>query len=127
MAGFEAKQCQKLLVQADSHVIRARKKDHDECELRRKQKEERDLIRENQIKEHNKVLKQQEEEHKQMILKRHQFIEKTKNATIFNQNKRCQNDVESDENIESDPGVNRRSKPTKLKNRYNVYYVSLCN
>ena len=48
-AATEARQCSDLLSQAHYHVARARKIDEQEREMRRKQEEERDVIRSKQV------------------------------------------------------------------------------
>lgn len=50
-AAAEARQCSDLLSQAQYHVAKARKIDEQERELRRKQEEERDTLRQKQIQE----------------------------------------------------------------------------
>lgn len=48
---WECRQCSDLLSQAQYHVARARKQDEEEKELRAKQEQERDLLRQQLIKE----------------------------------------------------------------------------
>lgn len=47
----ESRQCSDLLSQAQYHVARARKQDEEEKELRAKQEQERDLLRQQMLKE----------------------------------------------------------------------------
>lgn len=48
---LESRQCSDLLSQAQYHVARARKQDEEEKELRAKQEQERDLLRQQMLKE----------------------------------------------------------------------------
>lgn len=48
---WECRQCSDLLSQAQYHVARARKQDEEEKELRAKQEQERDLLRQQMLKE----------------------------------------------------------------------------
>lgn len=48
---WESRQCSDLLSQAQYHVARARKQDEEEKELRAKQEQERDLLRQQMLKE----------------------------------------------------------------------------
>ena len=50
-AESEAQYCQDLLIQAQYHVVRARRLDEDEKQLRKKQEEECEIIRQQQLKE----------------------------------------------------------------------------
>jgi len=50
-AAAEARQCSDLLSQAQYHVTKARKIDEQEREMRRKQEEERDALRQKQLHE----------------------------------------------------------------------------
>ncbi|KAF7272141.1 hypothetical protein GWI33_015055 [Rhynchophorus ferrugineus] len=83
LAGLEARQCKDLLSQAQYHVARARRVDEEERLLRRKQDEERTAFKMRQIEEQ----KRREEEHRatkeQMLQKRQEYKEKTKNALVF--------------------------------------------
>ncbi|XP_001951487.2 RNA polymerase-associated protein CTR9 homolog isoform X1 [Acyrthosiphon pisum] len=124
LADFEAKQCQDLLSQAQYHVARARKMDHDEREMRRKQEEERESLRVKQIEEQTKALQKQEEQRKEMLLKRQEYREKTKNALVFDhvlekpkgKGKRRENYCsDSGGSIASEPGRNRSPRPLKSK------------
>lgn len=47
----DCRQCSDLLSQAQYHVARARKQDEEEKELRAKQEQERDLLRQQLLKE----------------------------------------------------------------------------
>lgn len=48
---WDCRQCSDLLSQAQYHVARARKQDEEEKELRAKQEQERDLLRQQMLKE----------------------------------------------------------------------------
>lgn len=48
---WDCRQCSDLLSQAQYHVARARKQDEEEKELRAKQEQERDLLRQQLLKE----------------------------------------------------------------------------
>jgi len=126
LADIEAKQCQDLLSQAQYHVARARKMDNDEREMRRKQEEEREALRIKQIEEQTKALEQQEVQKREMLLKRQEYREKTKNALVFDQivekpkgkGKRRENYVsDSGGSIASEPGGNRSPRSSKSKSR----------
>lgn len=82
-AEMESKNCQDLLSQVQYHVVRAHKIEDDECEMRRKQKEELEAIHIKQTEEQIKNIQLQEEKKKEMILKRQEYKEKTKNVLKF--------------------------------------------
>lgn len=48
---WDCRQCSDLLSQAQYHVARARKQDEEEKELRAKQEQERDLLRQQMMKD----------------------------------------------------------------------------
>ncbi|VEN35073.1 unnamed protein product [Callosobruchus maculatus] len=73
LAELEARQCKDLLSQAQYHVARARRVDEEERLIKRKQEEERAAMEEEQ-----RLSKEQ------MLQKRQEYKEKTKNALIFN-------------------------------------------
>ncbi|XP_071957066.1 RNA polymerase-associated protein CTR9 homolog [Antedon mediterranea] len=82
-AASEARQCSDLLNQAQYHVRRARKQDEEERSIRQKQEEERSALRQ-KIQQEELAKKQAEEQKTQeMLAKRAQFIEKTKNILIL--------------------------------------------
>lgn len=80
---IEEQRCQDLLQQAQYHVMRARTMDEQEQEIRRKQELEREelrkkLMEEQRVREEEKIKQAQE-----LILKRQEYVEKTKNILIF--------------------------------------------
>lgn len=83
VAGVEASQCQDLLSQAQYHVARARHIDEEEKRMRKKQEDERIAFKLKQEEEK----KRREEENKrlmeEMLQKRQEYKEKTKNALII--------------------------------------------
>ncbi|KAL7034537.1 hypothetical protein ACKWTF_008002 [Chironomus riparius] len=83
VAGVEAGQCQDLLSQAQYHVARARHIDEEERRMRKKQEDERYAFKQKQEVER----KRREDESKrlieEMMVKRHEYKEKTKNALII--------------------------------------------
>eukprot|EP00102_Acyrthosiphon_pisum_P018617 XP_016655827.1 PREDICTED: RNA polymerase-associated protein CTR9 homolog isoform X2 [Acyrthosiphon pisum] len=122
LANIEAKQCKDLLSQAQYHVARARKMDNDERDSRRKQERERELYRVKQIEEQTIALQKQDEQRKEMLLKRQEYKEKTKNALVFDtvlekpkgKGKRRENyGSDSGRSISSVPGGNRSPRPSK--------------
>lgn len=52
----DCRQCSDLLSQAQYHVARARKQDEEEKELRAKQEQERDLLRQQMMKEQVRMI-----------------------------------------------------------------------
>lgn len=82
-AAMEARQCQDLLSQAQYHVARARRVDEEEKQLRKKQEEEREAFRIRQLEEQKKLEEKKKLEVEQMLLKRKEYKEKTKNAILF--------------------------------------------
>uniref|UniRef100_A0A2R5LJB8 Putative rna polymerase-associated protein ctr9 n=1 Tax=Ornithodoros turicata TaxID=34597 RepID=A0A2R5LJB8_9ACAR len=82
-AAVEARQCQDLLSQAQYHVARARRMDEEEREVRRKQEEEREALR-RKISEEQRLLEEQKRQQAEaMIMKRQEFVEKTKGKLQF--------------------------------------------
>uniref|UniRef100_A0A667ZPI8 RNA polymerase-associated protein CTR9 homolog n=1 Tax=Myripristis murdjan TaxID=586833 RepID=A0A667ZPI8_9TELE len=85
LAASEARQCSDLLSQAQYHVARARKQDEEEKELRAKQEQERDLLRQ-QILQHfsfEEKRNKEAEEQKKLLEQRAMYVEKTKNLLTF--------------------------------------------
>ncbi|KAM6943241.1 RNA polymerase-associated protein CTR9 homolog [Xenentodon cancila] len=83
LAASEARQCSDLLSQAQYHVARARKQDEEEKELRAKQEQERDLLRQQVLKEQEEKRNREAEEQKKLLEQRALFVEKTKNLLTF--------------------------------------------
>ncbi|XP_021927029.1 RNA polymerase-associated protein CTR9 homolog isoform X3 [Zootermopsis nevadensis] len=83
LAGLEARQCQDLLSQAQYHVARARRVDEEERQLRRKQEEEREAFRLKQMEEQKKLEEKKRLEIEELLKKRQEYREKTKNALLF--------------------------------------------
>ncbi|XP_061599027.1 RNA polymerase-associated protein CTR9 homolog [Cololabis saira] len=83
LAASEARQCSDLLSQAQYHVARARKQDEEEKELRAKQEQERDLLRQQVLKEQEQKRSREAEEQKKLLEQRALFVEKTKNLLSF--------------------------------------------
>ncbi|XP_061884611.1 RNA polymerase-associated protein CTR9 homolog [Entelurus aequoreus] len=82
-AASEARQCSDLLSQAQYHVARARKQDEEDKELRAKQEQERDLLRQQMLKEQEDRRNREAEEQKKLLEQRALFVEKTKNLLTF--------------------------------------------
>ncbi|KAM9825759.1 RNA polymerase-associated protein CTR9 homolog [Syngnathus typhle] len=82
-AASEARQCSDLLSQAQYHVARARKQDEEEKELRAKQEQERDLLRQQLMKEQEEKKSREAEETKKLLEQRTLYVEKTKNLLNF--------------------------------------------
>uniref|UniRef100_A0A3P8YH91 RNA polymerase-associated protein CTR9 homolog n=1 Tax=Esox lucius TaxID=8010 RepID=A0A3P8YH91_ESOLU len=83
LASTEARQCSDLLSQAQYHVARARKQDEEEKELRAKQDQERDFLRQQMQKEQEEKRTKQEEDQKKLLEQRAMYVEKTKNLLSF--------------------------------------------
>uniref|UniRef100_A0A8D3BJ59 RNA polymerase-associated protein CTR9 homolog n=1 Tax=Scophthalmus maximus TaxID=52904 RepID=A0A8D3BJ59_SCOMX len=83
LAASEARQCSDLLSQAQYHVARARKQDEEEKELRAKQEQERDLLRQQMKKEQEDKRSRVAEEQKKLLEQRALYVEKTKNLLTF--------------------------------------------
>lgn len=83
LAASEARQCSDLLSQAQYHVARARKQDEEERELRAKQEQERDILRQQLIKEQEEKKNREAEEQKKLLEQRALYVEKTKNLLTF--------------------------------------------
>ncbi|XP_023019050.2 RNA polymerase-associated protein CTR9 homolog [Leptinotarsa decemlineata] len=79
---LEARQCKDLLSQAQYHVARARRVDEEERLIRRKQDEERTAFKLRQIEEQKKMEEVQRLTKEQMLQKRQEYKEKTKNAVM---------------------------------------------
>lgn len=82
-AEMELNNCKDLMSQLPHQIIRARKIYDEECEMRRIQEMERKAIRTKQIEEQLKEIQSQEKKKKEIILKRQEYLEKTKNALVF--------------------------------------------
>ncbi|KAB5558905.1 hypothetical protein PHYPO_G00022620 [Pangasianodon hypophthalmus] len=83
LAASEARQCSDLLSQAQYHVARARKQDEEEKELRAKQDQERELLRQQLLREQEEKRIKEAEEQKKLLEQRAQYVEKTKNLLNF--------------------------------------------
>lgn len=103
-------------------MIQARKMDNDLRELHRKQKEEREALKIKQYEEFTNALEQQEIQKKQLLLKLQKYIEKSKNALIFDYSlqepkhkRKCHENpkLNSDETIVSEPCGNGSLKHSK--------------
>lgn len=83
LASFEANQCSDLLTQAQHHVITARQIDMEERQVRQKQEEDRAAFK--RLQEEEKLRKEADRQRtrEEMLVKRHEYIEKTKNALLF--------------------------------------------
>ncbi|KAJ8969598.1 hypothetical protein NQ314_001677 [Rhamnusium bicolor] len=83
IAELEARQCRDLLSQAQYHVARARRLDEEERIIKRKQEEERTAFKMRQLEELKKLDKEQRHNKEQLLQKRQEYKEKTKNALLF--------------------------------------------
>ncbi|XP_060796823.1 RNA polymerase-associated protein CTR9 homolog [Neoarius graeffei] len=83
LAASEARQCSDLLSQAQYHVARARKQDEEEKELRAKQDQERELLRQQLLREQEEKRIKEAEEQKKLLEQRAQYVEKTRNLLTF--------------------------------------------
>ncbi|KAJ4947440.1 hypothetical protein JOQ06_009475 [Pogonophryne albipinna] len=83
LASSEARQCSDLLSQAQYHVARARKQDEEDKELRAKQEQERDILRQQMMKERTDKRNKQVEEQKKLLEQRALYVEKTKGLLSF--------------------------------------------
>ena len=83
IAGIEANQCQDLLSQAQYHVSRARRIDEEEKSLRRKQEDERMAFKKKQEEERQRRADEQKMSRDQMLAKRQEYVEKTKNLLLI--------------------------------------------
>lgn len=83
---MEANQCQDLLSQAQYHVSRARRIDEEEKALRRKQEEERLAFKMKQEEERKRREEEQKTSREQMLVKRQEYVEKTKGILIISEN-----------------------------------------
>lgn len=82
-AAAEARQCQDLLSQAQYHVARAKRLDEEEREVRRKQEEEREALRQKLVDEQRRREERQRTKEMELIQKRQEFVEKSKNKLLF--------------------------------------------
>uniref|UniRef100_A0A1B6K9J5 Uncharacterized protein n=2 Tax=Graphocephala atropunctata TaxID=36148 RepID=A0A1B6K9J5_9HEMI len=126
VAGLEARQCQDLLSQAQYHVARARRLDEEEKQLRRKQEEERESFRLKQLEEQRAQEEKKKTQIEEMLQKRKEYKEKTKNALVFGdmpsekkpgKGRRKERDYVSDSGSEGPPGSpsQKREKSQKRK------------
>lgn len=83
LASAEASQCQDLLSQAQYHVSRARRIDEEERNLRTKQEQERAAFKKRQEEEREMEVERRRKAGEEMLVKRSEYIEKTKNALLF--------------------------------------------
>lgn len=79
----EAKHCQDLLNQAQYHVARARRLDEEEKEVRRKQELEREALGQKLLEERQRAEEERVKQEMELIAKRQQFVEQTKNKLQF--------------------------------------------
>jgi len=82
---LEEQRCQDLLSQAQYHVVRARRMDEEEQEIRKKQEVEREALRQKFIEEQRVKEEEKLKQEKELIQKRQEYVEKTKNILIFEQ------------------------------------------
>ncbi|EEC04797.1 tpr repeat nuclear phosphoprotein, putative [Ixodes scapularis] len=126
-AAIESRQCQDLLSQAQYHVARARRMDEEEREIRRKQEEEREALR-RKISEEQRILEEQKQEQERaMIMKRQEFVEKSKSKLQFadfpedkpgkKSKGRKSQDYVSDSSDEGGDGENAENKEKKEKKK----------
>lgn len=83
VASVEASQCQDLLSQAQYHVARARRIDEEDKSQRLKQDEERSAFKRKQEEEKKRVVEERSKTMEEMLVKRKEYQEKTKNALII--------------------------------------------
>ncbi|KAK3734151.1 hypothetical protein QZH41_017122 [Actinostola sp. cb2023] len=83
-AAFEVRHTSDLLSQAQHHVGRARKLDEEDRELRRKQEEEKEAIRRTREEALRSKQELKEQQERELLEKRQQFVEATKNKLVFN-------------------------------------------
>ncbi|XP_027009006.1 RNA polymerase-associated protein CTR9 homolog [Tachysurus fulvidraco] len=83
LAASEARQCSDLLSQAQYHVARARKQDEEEKELRAKQDQEREVLRQQLLRVQEEKRAKEAEEQKKLLEQRAQYVEKTRNLLTF--------------------------------------------
>lgn len=83
LASIEANQCQDLLSQAQYHVSRARRIDEEEKSLRQKQEDELAAFKMRQLEDRKRVEEERNKTKEELLLKRQEFKEKTKNALLF--------------------------------------------
>lgn len=81
----EEKRCYELLMQADDHVKRAKKLHEAEQEIKRKQEEERAVLRQKFEEEQRVEEERRRKEEMELIQKRQEYVEKTKNILVFEQ------------------------------------------
>ena len=82
-AVLEEQRCQDLLQQAQYHVVRARRMDDEEQEIRKKQEIEREALRQKTLEEQRAKEEEKLKQEKELIQKRQEYVEKTKNILIF--------------------------------------------
>ncbi|KAJ6219345.1 hypothetical protein RDWZM_005157 [Blomia tropicalis] len=82
-AVLEEQRCQDLLSQAQYHVVRARRMDEEEQEIRKKQEGEREALRQKFLEEQRIKEEEKLKQEKELIMKRQEYVEKTKNILIF--------------------------------------------
>ncbi|RWS22039.1 RNA polymerase-associated protein CTR9-like protein, partial [Leptotrombidium deliense] len=125
-AAAEARQCQDLLSQAQYHVARARRIDEEEREIRRKQEEERESLRQKVLEEQKKIEEEKQRQELELIQKRQQFVEQSKNKLVFaeipeekaikkgRQRKVAEDNFVTDEgsDVENDEPKKKRKRPT---------------
>ncbi|XP_044259150.1 RNA polymerase-associated protein CTR9 homolog [Tribolium madens] len=120
LAAMEARQCKDLLSQAQYHVARARRVDEEERQLRRKQEDERTAFKMRQLEEQKKVEEEMRLTKEQLLQKRQEYKEKTKNALLFmeipNEKSKGKGKGRKDQYI-SDSGSDRENQEEKERGR----------
>ena len=79
----EERRCQDLLSQAQYHVVRARRMDEEEQEVRKKQEVEREALRQKHLDEQKSREEEKQKQEQELIQKRQEYVEKTKNILMF--------------------------------------------
>lgn len=85
MATAEASQCSDLLTQAQHHVITARQIDMEERLIRQKQEDDRAAFKRLQEEERKRLEEERNRTKEELLLKRQEYMEKTKNALLFSE------------------------------------------
>jgi len=83
LAEAEERQCQDLLSQAQYHVVRARRMDEEEQEIRRKQEEEREALRQKMLEQQRTKDEERLKLEQELIQKRQQFVEQSKSKLFI--------------------------------------------
>lgn len=85
LATIEANQCSDLLTQAQHHVITARQIDMEERQVRQKYEDDRAAFKRLQEEERVRMEEERRRTKEQMLAKRQEYKEKTKNAVMFSE------------------------------------------